>query len=194
MKQDLWLPECVRCARPKAPRGCVPVKSAEIEDYCTWQCPSYEEWPPPVRLPSDDVAHADTAVLIQRRRDRLPLRGGDGRSLRDPEDGAVTRAPLHRARLDPWLADELKAHLASIVDALSADKDLPASPLDVMLELLNGELEAFVLFGRMGHLDPPRADGKVPIGILQRRSDDPEIDARIRETVKKWAIEQEGRS
>ena len=106
----------------------------------------------------------------------------------------MTKASLHQARLTEWPVDELKAHLASVVDALSVDKGLPVSPLDVVLELLGGELEAFVLFGRMGHLDPPREDGKVPIGILQRRSADPEIDARIRATAKKWATEQEGRS
>ena len=100
----------------------------------------------------------------------------------------------HQARLTPWPADELKAHLASIVDGLAAENDRPASPLDVVLNLLGGELEAFVLFARMGHLDPPRQDGKVPIGILQRKSEDPEIDVRIRETAKKWAVEQESRS
>lgn len=106
----------------------------------------------------------------------------------------MTKAPLHQARLTAWPVDELKAHLAAIVDALSKSKSLPASPLDVALELLSGELEAFVMFGRVGHLDPPRDDGKIPIGILQRRSDDPEIDARIRATAKKWALDQEGRS
>lgn len=103
----------------------------------------------------------------------------------------TTRTPLHRARLAAWSADELKAHLAYIVDALSADKDLPASPLDVMLELLNGELDAFVLFGRMGHLDPLPVDGAMLIGILQRKSDDPAIDARICAVVKKWALEHD---
>lgn len=106
----------------------------------------------------------------------------------------MTRKLCHQARNAPWSAEELKAHLSSVVDGLSAEKDLPASPLDVALELLGGELEAFALFGRMGHLDPPREDGKVPIGILQRKSADPEIDVRIRETAKKWAIDQEGRS
>lgn len=101
----------------------------------------------------------------------------------------ASRGDLHRARLEPWTADELKAHLAAIVDGIAS-----VSPLDVMLELLDGELEAFVLFGRLGHLDPPRSDGKVPIGIFRRRSEDPEIDARIRETAKKWILEQESRS
>ena len=102
---------------------------------------------------------------------------------------------LHHARLAPWTPGELRAHLSSIVDGLIADEGPDdVSPLDVALELLGGELEAFVLFGRMGHLDPPRPDGKVPIGILQSRSDDPEIDAKIRETAKKWVTDQEGRS
>jgi hypothetical protein len=84
----------------------------------------------------------------------------------------------------------LRAQLSSIVDGLIAEKGPDAiSPLDVVLELLG-----FVLFGRMGHFDPPREDGKVPIGILQRRSADPEIDAKIRATAKKCAIEQESRS
>lgn len=106
----------------------------------------------------------------------------------------MTRQPAHQARLTPWSIDELKIHLACIVDALAVDKDPRVSPLDIALELLGGELEAFVLFGRMGHLDPPREDGKVPIGILQRRSEDLAIDVSIRETAKKWAIDQEGRS
>lgn len=101
----------------------------------------------------------------------------------------MTRGGLHRARLGAWTPDELKAHLASIVDDLSE-----ASPLDVALELLGGELEAFVLFGRMGHLDPPREDGKVSIAVLRRASDDPEVDAKIRETARQWIVDQEGRS
>lgn len=107
----------------------------------------------------------------------------------------MTREPLHQARLAPWTPGELRAQLSAIVDGLIAEKGPDTvSPLDVVLELLGGELEAFVLFGRMGHLDPPREDGKVPIGILQRMSADPEIDAKIRATAKKWAIEREGRS
>lgn len=107
---------------------------------------------------------------------------------------------MHHAQLRSWSPDELKVHLAKVVDALVASGEFGApdapdvSPLDVVLDLLGGELEAFVLFGRVGHLDPPREDGKVPIAVLQRRSEDPEIDARIRETAKKWVIEQEGRS
>lgn len=106
----------------------------------------------------------------------------------------MTRGPLHQARLEPWSTAELMAQLCVIVDTLAADKDRAVSPIDVALELLGGELEAFVLFGRMGHLDPPREDGKVPIAILQHKSEDPEIDVRIRDTAQKWAIEQGGRS
>lgn len=104
------------------------------------------------------------------------------------------RGDLHHARLTPWRVDELKRHLGTVVDALAVEKDLLVSPLDVALELLGGELEAFVLFGRVGHLDLPCADGKVQIAVLRQRSEDPEVDARIRETAKKWATEQEGRS
>lgn len=105
---------------------------------------------------------------------------------------------LHKARLTAWSVDELKRHLSAVVDQLASEKDgltvSTVSPLDVALELFGGELEAFVLFGRMGHLDPPREDGKVPIGILQHKSDDPEIDLRIRDTAKKWVADQESRS
>lgn len=104
---------------------------------------------------------------------------------------------MRHAQLRSWSPDELKVHLAKVVDALVASGEFgisDVSPLDVALDLLGGELEAFVLFGRAGHLDPPREDGKVPVAVLQRRSEDPEIDARIRETAKKWVIEQEGRS
>ena len=55
MKADLWLPVCSRCDRAKAPRGCVPTKSSEAKDYCTRQCPGYEEWPFPSALPSDQI-------------------------------------------------------------------------------------------------------------------------------------------
>ena len=105
-----------------------------------------------------------------------------------------TREQVHQARLKPWSAAELMAQLCGIVDTLAADKNRVVSPLDVALELLSGELEAFVLFGRMGHLDSPCADGMVPIAVLQQKSEDPEIDVRIRETAQKWAIEQGGRS
>lgn len=94
---------------------------------------------------------------------------------------------LHQARLTSWTATELKTHLTHLIDKLALEKD-PVSPLDLAIELLGGELEAFVLFGRMGHLDPPRLDAKVPIAILQRVSEDPEIDACIRRTVQKWAL------
>ena len=61
MKQELWLIECARCARPKAPRGLVPVKASEIKDYCTRQCPGYEEWPSPTRLtPQEAVVKPKT--------------------------------------------------------------------------------------------------------------------------------------
>lgn len=108
----------------------------------------------------------------------------------------VARVSGHRARLGDWGPVELKAHLASIVDALNREpgRKGPAGPLDVALELLGGELEAFVLFGRMGHLDPPRPDGEAQVAILQLHSEDPEIDARIREVAKKWALDQERRS
>lgn len=103
---------------------------------------------------------------------------------------------LHRARLGDWGPVELKAHLASIVDALNrkSGRSSPASPIDIALELLGGELEAFVLFGRMGHLDPPRPDGQVEIAVLRQLSEDPEIDVSIRECAKKWVRDQESRS
>jgi hypothetical protein len=103
----------------------------------------------------------------------------------------VKRACLHQARRGPWTPDELKQHLGRIVDELAAEKDV--SPLAVMLELLGGELEASVLFGRVGHLDPPRADGKVPIAVLQHNSADPEIDAKLHATIRSWLDDQEKR-
>lgn len=98
-------------------------------------------------------------------------------------------------RLAPWMPEDLREHLCEVADRLVERREgSDVSPLDVALELLGDEVEAFVLFVRMGHLDPPRPDGSVPIGVLRRRSEDPEIDVRIRETAKKWAFEQEGRS
>jgi len=166
VKQTLWLPECNHCGRPKAPRGHVPVKDSEAKDYCARSCLGYEEWPHPSELREWHAAKKPDA---------------------DDE-----RPSLHQARLGPWAPEELKVQLAAIVDRLKDKRSV--SPLDVMLELLSGELDAFVLFARMGHLDPPREDGKIPIGILQRRSEDPEIDARIRDTAKTWAAKQESRS
>jgi len=99
---------------------------------------------------------------------------------------------LHQPRLASWTSEELKAHLANLVDALALEK-APVSPLDIALALLGGELEAFLLFGRMGHLDPPRPDG-VPIAILRCLSADPKIDEMIRRTAQKWLSAQEQRS
>lgn len=102
----------------------------------------------------------------------------------DNRTGVADAAPLHRARAYPWEPDELKAHLAGIVDAL-AERGA-CSALEVMLELLEGELPTFLLFGRVGHLDPPRPDGKIAWGILRKLGEDPGIDASLRETVRKW--------
>lgn len=55
-----WLVVCSRCDKPKAPRGCVPVKDSEAEDYCLRSCPGYEEWPPPSRLSPDQVTKEET--------------------------------------------------------------------------------------------------------------------------------------
>lgn len=96
------------------------------------------------------------------------------------------RVPLHQGRLAPWTADELRAQLSAIIDGLIAEHG-EATPLAVAAELLGGELDAFVLFGRLGHLDPPREDGQVPIAVVQCMSTDPQIDAKIRATAKKWA-------
>ena len=54
-REDMWLVECPRCGRPKAPRGCVPVNDAEIKDYCTRTCPDYEKWPYPSAPPPSVV-------------------------------------------------------------------------------------------------------------------------------------------
>ncbi len=95
---------------------------------------------------------------------------------------------MHHARLAPWSQQELVERLTMIVVAIAArNDDHTVAPLDVALELLSGELEAFVLFGRTGHLDSPRPDGKLAVAILQRKSADPRIDEKIREVAQKWA-------
>jgi len=102
---------------------------------------------------------------------------------------------LHQARLAPWTSGELLAQLSAVVDGLiehAGEKGLDAgavSPLAVAIELLCGELGAFVLFGRVGTLDPPREDGKVPIAVLERLSDDPKVDEAIRRCIRKWIAE-----
>jgi hypothetical protein len=94
------------------------------------------------------------------------------------------RPPLHQARLTPWKAADLKEHLAGIVDQI-AEHDV-CSVLDVVLELLGGELETFVLFGRLGHLDPPRPDGKIAWAVLRRNSADPAVNQKLVEAVRGW--------
>jgi len=95
----------------------------------------------------------------------------------------MKRRPFHGARNAAWTSSDLRDQLTAIVDALDDEKgNGNVSPLDVALDLLGGELEAFVLFGRMGHLDPPRPDGKVQIAVLQQMSADPVIDEKICET------------
>jgi hypothetical protein len=47
--------------------------------------------------------------------------------------------PIHRARLSSWTKDELKRHLAAVVDVMTTEKESSVSPLDVALELLGGE-------------------------------------------------------
>ena len=94
------------------------------------------------------------------------------------------RPPLHQARLQPWKTEELKMHLAGIVEKLSDHGD--CSVLDVILELLGGELETFLLFGRLGHLDPPRPDGKIAWAILRQLSEDPDVNQRLTDAVHGW--------
>lgn len=96
---------------------------------------------------------------------------------------------LHQGRISSWTSDELKVHLAGIVEGLAQEGSV--SPLEVALDLLGGELGAFVLFGHIGHLDPPRDDGTFLIGILRRLSEDAALDASIRRTAATWASEQE---
>jgi len=92
---------------------------------------------------------------------------------------------IHRARAGGWSARELKDRLAAIVDALVESG--ACSPLGVAIDLLGGELETFVVFGRLGHLDPPRPDGNIAWAIVDRMSDDPVINEKLRSAVTGWA-------
>ena len=96
----------------------------------------------------------------------------------------MKRGQLHQARIDEWPTGELKAHLGEIVDAL-AERGA-CSVLDVMLELLGGELPTFLLVGRAGHLDPPRLDGKIAWATLTKFDDDPAVNEAMREAVRNW--------
>jgi hypothetical protein len=58
-KDDMWLVECNRCGRAKAPRGCVPVDATTTDDYCTRSCPGYDQWPYP-SAPPPSVAKASS--------------------------------------------------------------------------------------------------------------------------------------
>lgn len=57
-REDLWLVVCGRCDKPKAPRGCVPVKDSEAKNYCMRSCLGYEEWPHPSALPPSSTKDA----------------------------------------------------------------------------------------------------------------------------------------
>lgn len=98
---------------------------------------------------------------------------------------------LHEARLHPWRPGELKTHLGEIVDALGEGG--ACSPLQIALELLDGELSTFLLVGRMGHLDPPRADGKIAWAVLHRKSEDG-VDDALREALRGWLEDHEEKS
>jgi hypothetical protein len=99
--------------------------------------------------------------------------------------GSGAQVPLHRARLGSWTPDQLKARLASVVDGLVA-RDGEASPLAVVMELLSGEMPTFLVFGRMGHLDPPRPDGKVAFAVLEQKSEDVGVGDALRRAVRSW--------
>lgn len=100
-------------------------------------------------------------------------------------DSSNRQRPLHQARLTEWASDELARHLATITAALAERGD--CVPLRVALELLGGELEAFVLFGRLGHLDPPRPDEGIPIALLQRKSSNDDVNDAIRVAARDWS-------
>lgn len=93
-------------------------------------------------------------------------------------------AATHAARLGGWSREELKQHLARLVDM--APPGSAPTPLDLALELLSGEVEAFVLFARTGHLDPPRPDGTHQIAILQARSKTAGVNAAIAKVIAGW--------
>lgn len=61
-----------------------------------------------------------------------------------------------------------------------------AGALQGALDVIARECEAFVMFVRVGHLDPPRPDGKVPVAIVAHRSSDPGIDDALRDTIQRW--------
>jgi len=104
------------------------------------------------------------------------------------------RASLHQAQRSSWTPDALKAHLENLVDAIAATKDHPVSMLDVALELLSGELKAFVLFGHIGHLDPPLSGEKFQIGILEFAASGSEVSVAIRKIIQQRTAEQENLS
>ena len=91
---------------------------------------------------------------------------------------------LHQARRKGWRTDELKAHLAEIVDALGENGE--CSPIDVLMELLGGEFPSFLLVAQAGHLDPPRLDGKVAWAVLRQLSKDRAINESLCDAVRGW--------
>lgn len=104
----------------------------------------------------------------------------------------MNHPPLHQARRTPWKTQELKEHLANLVDQI-ADHDV-CSVLDVVLELLGGEMETFLLFGRLGHLNTPRPDGKIAWAVLRQNSADPIVNQKLAEAVRGWLSFQPARS
>jgi hypothetical protein len=94
--------------------------------------------------------------------------------------------PRPKVGLVSWKTQELKEHLASTVDRYAEHGS--CSVLDVVLELIGLEMETFLLFGRLGHLDPPRLDGKILWAILNRSSKDPIVNEKLSVAVREWLL------
>ena len=90
----------------------------------------------------------------------------------------------HQARHSAWRAEDLKAHLAELVDILGENGE--CSPIDVLMELLGGEFPSFLLVAQAGHLDPPRLDGKVAWAVLRQLSKDRAINESLCDAVRGW--------
>ena len=97
-----------------------------------------------------------------------------------PMDAAMEdlcEAALEYARASGWTPPDASQYSIDTTSELRA-----------ALNVIGRECEAFVMFARVGHLDPPRPDGKIPVAILVQRSADPGVDDAIRETARKWTV------
>jgi hypothetical protein len=141
-----------------------------------------------LRLILEEAAAQASPEAADAIRSLLTAAGSDSLTPLDTRDRVPadpTRRRIHHACAGRWSTDEFKVHLAKIVDARARDGTCGA--LAVALDLLIGEFGTFLLFGRLGHLDPSGPDERIPWAVVSSAgAQDPDVDARLRSAVRDW--------